>query len=242
MSPSFGSTSQNNRRLDLLDGWRTLAVLCMIVWHFFWDLSLFGALDPAVMQRPLALAVRYFIVCSFVLLAGISSRFSRSNLRRGAGVLLCALVITLVTWLAGDPAWFGILHLLGCCMLLYAALGRFFRALPENAACLVCLALFTALFFVTDRVRVQVPWLWALGFRTAAFASSDYYPLCPWAFLFLAGTVLGGRLRRTEGAWKQVRLPPAFTWAGRHALTIYMIHQPVFLAGMYLIFRPAEGL
>ena len=34
------------RRFDILDAWRTLAIALMIVYHFLYDLYIFGLLSP----------------------------------------------------------------------------------------------------------------------------------------------------------------------------------------------------
>lgn len=222
-------------RVAWLDAWRGSAVYVMIGWHLCWDLGLLGLMPLERMTQPLAVGVRYYIVCSFVLLSGIVSRYSLSNLRRGIQTLACALVITLVTYFAGQPAWFGILHLLGCCMLLYAWLGPRLQSLPETPTLIACLALFAVFHVICYRVRVSVPGLWMFGFRTPTFRSSDWYPLLPWGFLFLAGTAVGGRIRRSEGAWKEKKAPGFLTWPGRHALWIYMLHQPLLLGALALI-------
>ncbi len=224
-------------RILWLDSWRGCAVLVMIGWHFCWDLGLLGVWPQERMFTPLAVAVRYYIVCSFVVLSGISARLSRSNLRRGLKTLGCAMVVTLVTWIAGDPAWFGVLHLLGCCMLLYAWLGPKLEKLPEVPALAVCLLLFLILHEVCYHTWVSVPGLWIFGLRTRTFSSSDYYPLFPWLFLFLSGAIAGRRVKETA-----LSLPaPAFLrWVGQHALWIYMIHQPVLL-GLVKLYTVLRG-
>ena len=221
--------SPNNSagRIPLLDAWRGTAVVVMFFWHLAWDLGMAGVFPLEKMFGTLATTVRYYIVFSFLLLSGISSRFSRSNARRGAITLALGLVITAVTYLAGDPAWFGILHLLGCCQLLYALLGRRLQKLPEDALLWGSLALFAVLLPILTRVRVTVPGLWLIGLRTRTFSSSDYYPLLPWGLLFLAGTALGGKILRSDAAWKTRKAWPPLCWIGRHALWIYLIHQPV---------------
>ena len=118
-------------RVELLDAWRASAVIVMVFWHLCWDLTMYGTLPARVMFEQPMLGIRYYIICSFVLLSGISCRFSRSNARRGLQTLLCAAAVTLVMYLIGDPVWFGVLHLLGCCMLLYACLGKYFEKLPD---------------------------------------------------------------------------------------------------------------
>ena len=221
--------SQNNlsgkKRICLLDAWRGTAVLVMIAWHFAWDLGSVGVFPLARMFDPAATAARYYIVFSFLLLSGISSRLSRSNLRRGLKTLGCAMAVTAVMYLAKDPVWFGILHLLGCCMLLYAAAEKWFSHLPALPVAGVCLALFLLTFKVPD-LRVEIPWTWMFGFRTEAFYSSDYYPLLPWGFLFFAGAALGSR----AGELPDRKCPAWLCWVGRHALAIYLIHQPVLVA------------
>ena len=72
----------NRRRFDILDAWRSLAIVLMLVYHFLFDLYIFGVMTPEqLFSTPLNL-LQKFICCSFILLAGMSARFSRSNLRR----------------------------------------------------------------------------------------------------------------------------------------------------------------
>ena len=225
MSPS------KKKRIDLLDGWRTVAVLTMVVWHTLWDMTdMFAMLPAGFMFRDGVQLVRYFIVFSFLLLSGISCRFSRSNVRRGWETAGCAVVITVVTYIIGDPAKFGILHLLACCMLLYGWLGKWFEKLPDCWAAALSLGLFSVLFVWLDSFRVGFDWLFPLGIRSVYFYSSDYYPLLPWVFLFLFGTVLGRWVAVDTGRWKEIALPRALTWPGRHAMLIYMLHQPLIVA------------
>ena len=226
--------SQNNppgkNRIRLLDAWRGTAVLVMIGWHFAWDLGAAGAFPLSVMFGTAATLVRYFIVFSFILLSGISARLSRSNLRRGLKTLGWALAVTAVMYLAGDPVWFGILHLLGCCMLLYAAVGKAFERIPAGLALGICLGLFVVTFRVPE-LRVNVPWTWMFGFRTEAFYSSDYYPLLPWGFLFFTGAAAGSRAGRLPDR----DCPAWLCRIGRHAMAIYLIHQPVLVGLAALI-------
>lgn len=224
-------------RVALLDTWRGVTVLVMVGWHLAWDLGMFGVFPQYLMMRQPALGIRYYIICSFVLLSGISCRYSRSNARRGMQTLACALVVSLVTALAGDPVVFGVLHLLGCCMLFYALIGERFEKLPPLPAAAVCFALFLILHKICYGIRVNITWLWMFGFRTREFYSSDYYPIFPWLFLFLVGAVVGGWIRSSDGAWKHRAGVAPLNWVGRHALWIYMVHQPVLLGCVWLFTR-----
>ena len=70
------------RRFDILDAWRTLAIVLMCAYHFLYDLYIFDVITAKqLFSTPLNLLER-FICCSFILLAGASARFSRNNLDR----------------------------------------------------------------------------------------------------------------------------------------------------------------
>lgn len=77
-----------------------------------------------------------------------------------------------------------------------------------------------------------------LGFPGPSFASGDYYPPIPYSLLFLAGSTLGlyMKLHGVPPILNKMRNVP-LEWIGRHALEIYVVHQPIVLALLTLIFR-----
>lgn len=224
------------RRFDILDAWRSLAVVLMAVYHFLYDLYIFGVLSaPQMFSAPLNVLER-FICCSFLLLAGASARFSRSNLRRGIIVLACAAVVEAGAAIAGQTIRFGVLMCLGVSMVLYHWAGKYLQKLPGRGAAAGYLALFVLTGLWAESVRAPVKWLYPLGFRAVGFRSADYFPLLPWFFLFLLGTVLGGWcLEHRESPILTAPLPEILTWPGRHSLIIYVLHQPVLYGVSYLI-------
>jgi len=244
MSPRSASMSEvpasapGGGRIELLDAWRTLAIVCMVIYHFLYDLALFGRMRWETFYSPGLNALQLFICCSFILLAGISSRFSRSNLRRGALTLLCGFLVMGGAALAGAPILFGILQLLGVSMLIYGLAGRYLERLPALPAAAVCLALFFASRLWTQNTLVTVRWLFPLGFLYKGFYSADYFPLLPWLFLFLLGAFLGGILKKNASLpWLQTSVPAFLSWPGRHSLWIYMLHQPILYGICMLVFR-----
>ena len=168
----------------------------MIVWHFLFDLASVGLVPDLLMQSGIMELARYMIAGSFIAISGVCARLSKRPLRRGLIVLAAALLVSAVTYLIGAPVYWGILHLLGVCMLLYAAARRRWEALPEIYACGAALLIFALTFVLPIRVRVGVPLLFPLGLRTAAFASADYYPLLPWGALFFAAAAAGEEVRK----------------------------------------------
>ena len=72
-----------------------------------------------------------------------------------------------------------------------------------------------------------------LGFPAPAFASSDYFALLPWLFLFWTGFYLY-RLRPEIPALPDIRLP-GLSVMSRHSLLLYLLHQPVLYAALVLL-------
>ena len=249
MSEQFGNQSpgadgagalrhSGTERIGVLDLWRTVCVWMMLADHLLWDLALLGYV-PAELPRHPALRVYAFAGAGgFILLSGLCVRLSRNPFRRGLGLLCAGAGVSVVSALAGYPVRFGILQLLGCCMLLWAGLNRLFSPTMENPRFpLACLLLFAASAWICAQTAVGVTWLYPLGLRGPEFVSADYYPLLPWWFLFLCGTSLGRYLDAPRFApLLRKRFPPALTFWGRHALAVYLLHQPL-LWGLLLLLR-----
>ncbi len=213
----------------------------MIVWHFLYDLAAAGFVPETLLQSPVMELARYAVAGSFIAISGVCARLSKRPLRRGLIVLAAALLVSAVTYLIGAPVYWGILHLLGVCMLLYAAARRRWEALPGIYACGAALLVFVLTFALPVRVRVGVPFLFPLGLRTAAFASADYYPLLPWGALFFAAAAAAERLGDIPPERKYAPAPRALVWMSRRSLLIYLVHQPVLLALTALLLRAAQG-
>lgn len=247
---------RKNNRIDVLDAIRGVAILAMVVYHALYDVTnIFGYNIPlfgflSLLEPPFAAA--------FILLAGISSRFSHNNFRRGLKVLAFGLLITAFTlaFIPSEAIYFGILHFLGCAILLFELVKPAVDRIPKKAAAAVWAVLFIltynmprahvigipGLFGITLPAALQnTPHLYALGFPDANFFSADYFPMIPWFFVFLIGTVVGVPIR-------QHKLPEKFYTArvpfladvGRNTLLIYVLHQPVIYGLLFVIFKIAK--
>ena len=224
------------RRFDILDAWRTMAIVLMVAYHFLYDLYIFGIISAnQLFSTPLNILER-FICCSFILLAGASARFSRNNLRRGLIVLAAGLVVEIGAAVAGQTIRWGVLMLLGSSMVLYHFLGKRLQKWRSVNLVPACIALWIFTNWWTKVTPVSVSWLYPLGLTAPGFYSADYFPLLPWFFLFLMGTVLGGWcLENRDSQLLTKSMPAALTWPGRYSLLIYVLHQPVLYGISYLI-------
>ncbi len=225
---------QKKERIELMDAARGLSLILMVVHHFFYDLVVFAGAPRWLFWNPAFTVGHYIFAGLFILLAGASSNFSHSNTVRGFKTLGIALVITLVTTIMNVTIVFGVLHLLGTCMLLYGLTRRFWEGVDEKCPWLVP-ALSAAGVLATTRLTngypTSTPHLWMFGLVTENFRSADYFPLLPWVFVFLLGTWVGkyiraGRMPRRFYEAKAPRLAAV----GRQSLLIYVVHQPVLYA------------
>ena len=205
-------------RLSLLDSLRGATLISMIVYHACWDaVYLLGADWPWYYSRG-GYIWQQSICWTFILLSGFCIPFSRKLLRRGLIVFGAGALVMLVTNLVlpEDRVIFGVLTLIGSCMLLMIPV----RELSENAEPGtgrrpgLWLALFFALFVLFKDVNagvigtgmihrlipafplmtLQLPQALYrnlatayLGFPPAVFYSTDYFSLLPWAFLYMCG-------------------------------------------------------
>ena len=232
------------KRIWELDALRGLCVLDMVVIHFLYDLI---DLHRLVNWNypPVFLFVRQWGGVLFLLISGICVTLGRHCIKRGLLVFACGLVCTAVTYgmyhfgMAdkGIIIYFGVLHCLGVCMLLWPL----FRKLPHWALGLAGLILVGIGFYFRSMPPVEYPYLIPLGIVQRNFVSSDYFPLLPNLGFFLLGSALGKSVyRNKESLLPKVNPHNAvirfFLLCGKHSLWIYLLHQPLLNGIFYLYF------
>ena len=229
------------RRIWELDAARGLALVGMIAVHLLYDLTeLTGVLH---WQEPQwFLFVKNHCGAVFLVISGISATLGSRSTRRGFQVLACGALVSAVTCAMyalgfADQSiiiYFGVLHCLGVCMLLWGWLKRL------DGRVLAALGLLlAAIGLVIGQYAFSTPrWLIPLGFCPADFQSSDYFPLLPNLGFFLLGAALGRRVY----AARESRFPGGERFfrplcaLGRNSLWVYLLHQPV-LAGIAMGIR-----
>lgn len=236
MDNSENLSKQKKKRIEAIDALRGLAVVLMVFHHFFYDLVEFLGAPEWLFSNRVFNVLHYVFAGVFIGLCGVSSRFSRSNLKRGVLTLIAAAVISAVTVLIDMPIVFGVLHLLAFCMLFYGLTGRFWEKLP-----MWIMPVFTVLGTIVSawcvsNIETESDKLWIFGWTYDGFVSYDYFPLLPWIFVFLFGTWLGYYIKENKFPKKFYTMKiPVFPQIGRHALIIYIAHQPVLYGVTMLI-------
>ncbi len=230
-------------RIDALDVARGLALLAMATYHFAWDFEFFGYADPGMTARGAWKLYARGIASSFLILVGISLVLAHANgirwpgfWKRLAMVAGAAAAISVATYVAMPSGFifFGILHQIA----LGSLLGLVFLRLPWQLTLAAAAAVIAAPHFLRSPMFDQ-PLLWWLGLAPLNPRSNDYVPVFPWFGAILVGIAmanLAGRLNLwphlaalKPGGWAR-----PFRFAGRHSLAVYLIHQPVLIACVWI--------
>ncbi|WP_217914066.1 heparan-alpha-glucosaminide N-acetyltransferase domain-containing protein [Miltoncostaea marina] len=235
-------------RLWEVDLARTVAILMMVAYHAAYDVDLLG---PGVDIDPFSGGWRALQVAtgsSFLAVVGVSVAVAsgrararglgaravyRRRLRRAGEVAAAALLVSAATRVAlgDDYVRFGILHCIAAGMViapLLVPLG------PGGNAALAA-AVLAAGLLVRDAGPSDVPGLMVVGVPTGGGEGVDWYPLLPWLAPLLLGLAAGLALYPggRRGPWgarlREPRGARALGAPGRHALPIYLVHQPLLI-------------
>ena len=236
-----------------MDEVRGLDILLMVAYHTFYMAGWVFDLEWGRSLFLFFLPVAPFFAGVFIFICGVSCRLSHSKWKRGGLLALLAAAVSLVMWLAdvtnilpGETIWFGILHFLAAAILLFALLRPLLDKIPPWAGILACVVLFVLTYHIPAKdgsyfglpglfqwelpsSLVQNTFLYPLGIGYVV--SSDYFPLLPWIFCFLAGAFIGVWARQQRFPdWMYRRRVPFFSFVGKHTLLIYIAHQPIAYA------------
>ncbi len=231
-------------RYPFLDNLRGLTLLSMILYHAVWDMVyIFGA--PWDWFRSQGAYLWQQSICwTFILLSGFCQGLAKRPVKNGGKVFGAGLLVMAATWIfmPAERVVFGVLTLIGSCMLLLVPVRRALEQIPPVIGFLTSFLLFAFFkgvnggwlgFFDIPLLRVPER-LYAnlctayLGFPAADFYSTDYFSLLPWFFLYLTGYFIYFLFRRRGKLRLPVQNPmPVVSFMGRHSLIVYLLHQPL---------------
>ena len=238
-----------------IDVLRGLAIVMMISFHFLFDLNYFGVYPLDIYSGFLWLLARS-TASIFLFLVGVSLSLSHSRavlsgayqseesmlfkyLKRGLKIFLLGLLITLATWLFIPQEFivFGVLHFIGIAIILeYPFLNRKYLNLLLGV-------IFLGTGILLAQYTFSFPWFVWLGLQPTGFITVDYFPLFPWLGVVSLGLFAGGILYKNYQ--RRFSIPDLssymfmrfLSFLGHHSLIIYLIHQPVLILVLYLLWE-----
>lgn len=230
-------------RIWEIDALRGFLILCVIVAHtlFFCTSVLHLFSLPGIVQFVIQYGGTLFVI-----LSGLSATLGSRSFRRGVLVFAGGMLLTLGSCIAVNLGWldsgmiirFGVLHLLGFCMMFYPRI----KELPSLFLLLMAIIMIAlGLWFQLKPVLITSRLWFVLGLRYPSFSSGDYFPILPHLGWFCLGIVLG----RTLYPEKKTLLPRVnannpvlrfFCCCGRNSLYIFILHLPIVGGIMMLLF------
>ena len=227
-----------------VDAVRGTALLLMVLYHILFCLYFFGIIrwfDPQAVSGAAGAAVFIFIAGLSLILAG---RKPARTVKRGLQLLFFALIITAVTGIIYPQGFvvFGILHLIGCGTILSIPFlsGKVQWFIPAVSG--IGIIILSCFLQGVSGNLLLLPF----GMPYPGFTSIDYEPLIPWFGVMLlgvsAGKILypaGKRCTFLSALPEMPKVLRPLCFAGRHTLLIYLLHVPVIILGVFLLFPDA---
>lgn len=229
------SSQHRYPEIDLL---RTAAILGMIVYHTAYDLSEFYGWEMDPMSTGWWIFARSTAIL-FLLVSGASNTIAnartehvwRRTILRSGQILAAALCVTAATYFIDADTYvrFGILH----CIAVSVFLLPLFRKLREWNLILGlgAIILGNRILGTTTDTSLLLP----LGLMPPDFTSLDYFPLLPWLGVVLIGSAIADMVYIRKGFSGIPFTILGLSFFNRHALIVYLVHQPIILLILALI-------
>lgn len=233
-----------------IDVLRGIAVILMILYHILFDLNFLHIFSFPLHSFFFRLFL-YPIGTLFLLVVGISLVLSFKRyvqiekqippflkyLKRGTILFFVALLITFITWIYPHDGFivFGVIHCISICIILSYP----FISKPNISLIFGFILVGIGIYF--SSITVSNPFLFWIGLKTSSFYTLDYFPLLPWFGVVLIGIYLGQKIYpMLQSKYSQKQQIPfllnPLTFIGQHSLIIYLIHQPILFALLFLLF------
>lgn len=241
-----------NDRIKIIDDFRGIAILIMVLFHFFYQENMWFSRYGEILNSSWLNFLRVTSEVLFIFISGTCTEFSKDNKKRSIICIYLGILITIITGVVkrDEIIAFGILHFIGCAIIIYEGVKIWITDYNIKLGLVIFSSLFIVSFYIYDNgllykyiynnellnyIRLKGIFN-AMGVTSSTFISSDYFPIFPWIFLFFAGGFFGKWLKVTSCKFKKIggRLK-LLSIIGKHSLAIYIFHIPVILLIIFMI-------
>jgi len=210
----------------------------MVCFHIVFDLQMFGHLPFGTTLHPVFYWHARLVAGSFLFLAGVSLWLAHGQgirwpafWRRWIKLVAAAGLVTIATYAALPEyfVYFGILHSIAASSLI----GLLVLRLPATALAALGAAIMAA-SYILPSPAFNAPLLRFIGLATEPAMTVDFEPLFPWVGPFLLG-LASAKWASAQGLLHRLAPPETamlrrLAWPGQHSLVIYLVHQPILIA------------
>ena len=210
----------------------------MVCFHIVFDLQMFGHLPFGTTLHPVFYWHARLVAGSFLFLAGVSLWLAHGQgirwpafWRRWIKLVAAAALVTVATYVALPEyfVYFGILH----CIAASSLIGLLALRLPAAAVAALGAVIMVASYILPDPA-FNAPLLRFIGLATEPAMTVDFEPLFPWVGPFLLG-LASAKWASARGLLHRLALSDTpvlrrLAWPGQHSLVVYLIHQPILIA------------
>ena len=243
-------------RITWVDALRGIAIVLMVIYHFFFDLFYYRLADIpledigwVIFQRVIATLFLTLVGVSLVLSENAGRQAKQGpkgyerHFRRALKFGGVALLITALTWIYPHYAFiqFGIIHFIALSTLIAPFFFRFGRLNAVLGIIVIAMGSFTV------NITTDNCYLFWLGLTCPSYVALDHYPIFPWFGLVLVGMAVGQKIfglsevrtgddrnkkmpqTRIFSAGPLSWLEDKLAFLGRHSLLIYVVHQVVLV-------------
>ena len=248
-------------RVDELDFLRGIAIVCMVIYHWFSLLDL--RIKSNYTSNPLIIILGYIARVLFILLVGSGTVLSqqKSKLREDNGqedekeylrrqftrvgfLVMYALLLTLVTMYVYPDVFirFGILHYMAVALSLLTLFAYKPQTIPKFVPLIVGIGMFFIYLLSINKVSSNPIKQFIVGYRPD-YPTMDYFPLFKWFWLSALGLFVGQSLFvKGSPNYKPLNLEKnglsnAIIILGKYSLEIYLLHFIVIYAIQSVLFK-----
>ena len=223
------------KRYEEIDILKGVAVICMIIFHFFYFPNQYGFKEIEYNTLTLKIIAKVaqiiFITCVGVNLVFAKQKNKDPNvhLQRVGKLAFYAVLISLFTYLVFEERYvkFGILHFVAFSSLLLFMF-------VDDVETMKVITGFFAILFIFNKVKPELfhsipsPLAFISGFYNDRYSAVDHFPILPWILLICLGTFIGHYLLKNEiNSPKYITNNPVsdvLKTIGKRSLEIYTVH------------------